>query len=98
MGQHGTLYGEAWRRARTVFLREHPFCALCGKPLHGSRAIVDHITPHRGDVALFWDRSNWQALCKSCHDSHKQRAEKGGLVGGCNAAGIPSDPRHPWNR
>ena len=30
---------------------------------------LDHIIPHRGDRRLFWDRNNWQALCKSCHDS-----------------------------
>ena len=29
---------------------------------------VDHIIPHRGDQKLFWDRNNWQALCKPCHD------------------------------
>ena len=28
---------------------------------------LDHIIPHRGDRKLFWDRDNWQALCKSCH-------------------------------
>lgn len=31
--------------------------------------VVDHIVPHRGDEKLFWDESNWQALCKRCHDS-----------------------------
>lgn len=31
--------------------------------------VVDHIKPHRGDQKLFWDRGNWQALCKSCHDN-----------------------------
>ena len=30
--------------------------------------VVDHIVPHRGDHALFWDEQNWQPLCKSCHD------------------------------
>jgi len=30
--------------------------------------VVDHIIPHRGDETLFWDESNWQALCKKCHD------------------------------
>ena len=30
--------------------------------------VVDHVTPHRGDKKLFWDESNWQALCKRCHD------------------------------
>ena len=35
---------------------------------------VDHIVPHRGDPALFWDEENWQALCHSCH-SKKTRNE-----------------------
>jgi 5-methylcytosine-specific restriction protein A len=30
--------------------------------------VVDHIVPHRGREQLFWDESNWQALCKACHD------------------------------
>ena len=30
--------------------------------------VVDHIQPHRGDPKLFWDQSNWQSLCKRCHD------------------------------
>jgi 5-methylcytosine-specific restriction protein A len=30
--------------------------------------IVDHIQPHRGDPGLFWAQSNWQSLCKPCHD------------------------------
>ena len=30
--------------------------------------VVDHIVPHRGDHALFWDKQNWQPLCKDCHD------------------------------
>ena len=37
-------------------------------------AVGDHITPHRGDQKLFWDRSNWRSLCKQCHDK-KTRAE-----------------------
>jgi len=30
--------------------------------------VVDHITPHKGDNDLFWDRANWQSLCESCHN------------------------------
>ena len=37
-------------------------------------SVVDHIIPHRGDAKLFWDESNWQSLCKSCHD-HKTMTE-----------------------
>jgi 5-methylcytosine-specific restriction endonuclease McrA len=36
--------------------------------------VVDHIKPHRGDKILFWDQSNWQPLCKKCHD-HKTKTE-----------------------
>ena len=41
-------------------------CASYGKITPAT--IVDHIVPHRGDMLLFWDQENWQALCKECHD------------------------------
>lgn len=40
--------------------------------------VVDHIIPHRGDGALFWDESNWQGLAKSCHD-RKTATHDGGF-------------------
>ncbi|MCT9125512.1 HNH endonuclease [Cupriavidus gilardii] len=43
--------------------------------------MVDHIVPHKGDSKLFWSRSNWQALCKPCHD-RKAATEDGGFGGG----------------
>jgi 5-methylcytosine-specific restriction enzyme A len=39
---------------------------------------VDHIVPHKGDQVLFWDQSNWQSLCRTHHNSDKQRIERGG--------------------
>lgn len=52
-------------------------CAMCGR-IEGntSQLVGDHIKPHRGDRALFLDRSNLQCLCKACHDSKKQREER----------------------
>lgn len=70
-------YGYRWQKARLTFLREHPLCAMCqrrGKVTPST--VVDHIVPHRGDQAKFWDTSNWQALCKPCHDRDKQRIER----------------------
>ncbi len=62
-------YGSRWRVARGRFLRKHPLCAECLRQGRLSPAtVVDHIIPHRGDMKLFWDESNWQALCKDCHD------------------------------
>jgi 5-methylcytosine-specific restriction protein A len=99
MADDKRIYGHKWRKARDAFLREHPFCAehlRMGQTV--AAAVVDHKTPHRGDLKLFWDRGNWQALCKHCHDSHKQRLEKSGRVAGCDANGMPLDPRHAWRR
>ena len=62
-------YDARWRKARKVFLQQHPLCAECkqnGKLTPAT--VVDHIIPHRGDKQLFWDEANWQPLCKSCHD------------------------------
>lgn len=74
-------YGARWQRERLLFLKEHPLCVMhqarIPPQLVRSR-IVDHKRPHRGDISLFWGRWNWQAICKSCHDSIKQRLEKSG--------------------
>lgn len=49
-------------------------CAARGLPVpYGN--VVDHIEPHRGNQALFWDRTNWATLCKHHHSSTKQREE-----------------------
>ena len=62
-------YDAKWRRARKRFLRSHPLCANClSQGVLTPATVVDHIVPHRGDRALFWDENNWQPLCKSCHD------------------------------
>jgi HNH endonuclease len=38
---------------------------------------VDHIVPHRGDMTLFWDPTNWQTLCDSCHGKKTTREDGG---------------------
>jgi 5-methylcytosine-specific restriction enzyme A len=71
---HSRGYDARWQKARLVFLACHAYrCAGYGLPPHLARcrtvaSVVDHIIPHRGDPDLFWDETNWQCLCKSCHD------------------------------
>ena len=65
----GRGYNRAWQRARKEYLSAHPLCVMCMKEGRYKKAsVVDHIKPHRGDQVLFWDRSNWQSLCKEHHD------------------------------
>lgn len=64
-------YGSRWQRESKKFLKMYPLCAECMKqfpPRYTKATVVDHIKPHRGDETLFWDRANWQPLCKPCHD------------------------------
>ncbi|MHB8285265.1 MAG: HNH endonuclease [Caulobacteraceae bacterium] len=68
-------YGHRWRVARLEHLKQHPLCVMCLPRIAMSATVVDHIIPHRGDQALFWDRSNWQSLCGPHHDRDKQREE-----------------------
>ena len=62
-------YGRDWSKARRLFLQDEPLCRRCAeRGLLVAATVVDHITPHKGSAALFWNRDNWQPLCKRCHD------------------------------
>lgn len=65
-------YTRTWDAERKAYLKTHPTCARCGEPA----SVVDHVIPHKGDDRLFWDRTNWQPLCRHCHNSHKQALER----------------------
>ena len=72
-------YDARWRKARAAFLRAHPVCLECeaeGKLI--AATVVDHVVPHKGDASRFWDRTNWQPLCKAHHD-RKTAAHDGGF-------------------
>lgn len=72
-------YGYKWQQARAGFLAKHPLCIKCqARGLVVVATDVDHIEPHKGDMAVFWDRSNWQAMCGPCH-STKTASEDGGF-------------------
>jgi len=69
-------YGRKWQEAREGFLSRNSLCVACKQRGRIEPAtVVDHIKPHRGDMALFWDRSNWQALCERCHNLKTARGE-----------------------
>ena len=88
-----------WKRLRRSQLQAKPFCAYCLQlEIKIPATIVDHVTPHKGNKALFFNPLNLQSLCKTCHDSAKQRLEKSGSLKGSNASGIPLDPFHHWNQ
>ena len=89
---------------RACFARDRLRCRICkglcagayGQP---NSPICDHITPHKGNTALFYSLTNCQTLCKHCHDRHKARIEARGFdTTSTHQDGWPSDPDHPANR
>ncbi len=72
-------YGARWRRASKEFLKRNPLCVRCQEDdIVEPATIVDHKVPHRGDQQLFWNKRNWQPLCKQHHD-RKTATEDGGF-------------------
>jgi 5-methylcytosine-specific restriction protein A len=66
-------YDGKWARESRAYLAAHPTCVACGAPAR----CVDHIRAHKGDMKLFWDRSNWQPMCIPCNSRKNIKFEGG---------------------
>lgn len=73
-----------WQKLRwSVLVRDLFTCQRCGRiEADTSQLVADHKVPHRGDAKLFWDESNIECLCASCHNSAKQAQERAGRFAG----------------
>lgn len=70
-------YNYRWRKVRKAYLQKHPLCVRClAEGRFRMATVVDHVIPHRGDETLMWDESNFQALCKACHDKKTWTEDK----------------------
>lgn len=69
-------YTYKWQKASKAFLAE-PENAFCACGCGALSQLVDHIVPHRGDMDLFWDRSNWQGMTTACHNRKTAREDGG---------------------
>ena len=72
-----------WQKLRWSILQRDLFtCQMpgCGRiEAQTSKLVCDHIDPHRGDERKFWDERNLHCICKTCHDSEKQKQEQASL-------------------
>ena len=70
-----------WRELRRRVLDRAAWtCQQTGVPLRGrghapDTAVVDHVRPHRGDPALFWDEANLQARKRGTTAKSNARSE-----------------------
>jgi 5-methylcytosine-specific restriction enzyme A len=82
-------YGRRWELTSIGYRKRNPLCVCCKANARVEAArLVDHIVPHKGDMALFWDPGNWQALCNWCHEHVKKPIEHLFAQGKCSAADL----------
>lgn len=68
-----------WDKLRAAQLLREPFCRACAAAGVRTRATdVDHVTPHRGNIVLFFDSGNLQSLCHACHSRKTIREQQAG--------------------
>lgn len=69
-------YDTRWDKAARSHRRRYPLCRGCeAAGLVVAAELTDHVEPHKGDQAKFWDTSHWQSSCRWHHDVVKQRLE-----------------------
>ena len=88
------IRGRRLQAVRARVLRAQPLCVAC---LRMGRIVpateVDHIVALANGGAD--TDENRQGLCPDCHEA-KTRADMGYAPRGCDASGLPTDPRHAW--
>ena len=58
-----------FRAMRMAWLTDHPWCAECERQGRLNLADeLDHVVPVSKRPDWFWRRSNWQSLCRRCHE------------------------------
>jgi 5-methylcytosine-specific restriction protein A len=91
-------YDAVWQKVRKVHLRQFPDCVVCGDP--GNE--VDHIQSVRERPDLRLEAANLRTLCKRHHSRRTvmdQGFHKGKTIRQpAGEDGLPTDPKHPWNK
>lgn len=65
---NATGYGYKWQMASKAHLKANPLCVECeNKGRITLASEVHHSQAHRGNMAVFWDKSLWQSICHHCH-------------------------------
>lgn len=59
-------YDSKWSRESKAFLAL-PGNQLCACGCGQVADMVDHRIAHKGDMRLFWDRTNWQPMNRRCN-------------------------------
>lgn len=104
-GMADPLYSTAaWKRLRAAHLARFPFCGGCEAAGRITVAnTVDHVIPVSKGGPAFPGHDGLASYCRACHSQKTARGVEAGAARtskprkGCDDAGKPIDPTHPWN-
>ena len=94
-------YTKRWKQLRVKILTRDSYqCQKCKTALTDGRsnphsAVVHHKTPHKGNLELFYDPINLEAVCWKCHSGALQSEEVLGYSTEIGLDGWPTDENHP---
>lgn len=78
---HSWYYQKRWATIRLGQLSRQPLCERCKTyEIITAAKHVDHVIPHKGDAKLFFDATNLQSLCVSCHSFKTTEEQKGNYL------------------
>ncbi|MCS3766150.1 5-methylcytosine-specific restriction endonuclease McrA [Aeromonas hydrophila] len=82
-GQNDAFYnGTKWRKESDWKLKRNSMCEHClAKGIYHAAELVDHIIEIEDNWDLRYVRSNYQSLCKPCHNRKTAKARKERLSG-----------------
>ena len=88
---------QIWHKLRLRKLRDHPLCERhLARKIIRPATVVNHKTPHRGNMGLFLQWANLESVCKECHDGIIKSEEMLGYSKQHANDGWPADPKHPF--
>lgn len=82
-GQNDPFYNSTkWRRISEGYLKKNNLCAHCkARGIYAPSELVDHIIELEDNWDLRYTSSNFQPLCRSCHNRKTAKARKERLNG-----------------
>lgn len=98
--------GARWQRLRKAKLGQEPLCQGCAPVRIMPAKVVDHIKAISDGGDPFPPLDGLRSYCLSCHSQKTARGSEAGAVKtsrpiqarkGCDANGMPLDPKHPWH-
>lgn len=94
-GRALALNGKAWRVLRERVLSGEPCCRHC---VARGLTVVATDVDHWDNDSSNNDPLNLVPLCHECHSRKTARDMGHAVAMGCDEAGRPLDPSHPWNK